>query len=137
MREPRGHLPKMDFAAVALDYRADVVDHESEQTVEVTFPQIRPIGHAAVVEFQERTGANSQARRMCPINLCICVGPIASAFHGFDSAPRQRQRDHVERVNDVPRDVRLRTMTAQVNAEPRRELSLLSAPHRERLADVL
>ena len=35
----------------------DVVEHEAEQAVEVAFPQIGPIGHAAIVELQERAAA--------------------------------------------------------------------------------
>ena len=96
-----GDLPEMDFAAIALDDRANVVEHEREQAVEVAFPEVRPIGHAAIVEFEQRAGADSQAGRVGPFDLGIGIGPIAAAFDGFDRLPRQRQRDHVERADDA------------------------------------
>jgi hypothetical protein len=42
----------MHFAAVSFDSRPDVLEHERKQTIEITFPKISPIGHAAIIEFQ-------------------------------------------------------------------------------------
>ena len=86
-----GDLPEMDFAAIALDDRANVVEHECKDALEVAFPEVRPIGHAAIVELEERAGADSQAGRVGPFDLGIRIVPISAALDDFDGFPRQRQ----------------------------------------------
>ena len=69
VRHAGGDLPEMDFAAIALDDGANVVEHEAEQAVEVAFPEIGPIGHAAVVELEQRPGGRFAGRPSGPIRL--------------------------------------------------------------------
>ena len=127
VRHAGGDLPEVDSAAIALDDGADVVEHEREQAVEVAFPEIGPIGHAAIVELQQRAGADAQAGGVGPFDLGVGVGPVAAAFDGFDRPPGERQRHHVECVDDVPGDVGLGRLAAQVDAEPRGELAAAGA----------